>query len=157
MRSGIRLGIDVGTVRIGVAQSDRDGILATPVETVARDEGSIARLCDLATEKSAIEFYVGLPKNMSGTDSASTDDAVEFARNLSTASSLPVRLIDERLTTVSAHAALRSSGKQASRSRSVVDQVAAVMLLQHALDSERAQDIVPGTSIADYTSRRPNE
>lgn len=157
MRSGVRLGVDVGTVRIGVARSDRDGILATPVETVARDEASIARICDLASEVAAIEVYVGLPKNMSGTDSASTDDAVEFARILSTASSLPVRLIDERLTTVSAHAALRSSGKQASRSRSVVDQVAAVMLLQHALDSERVQDIVPGTSIADYISRRPNE
>ena len=157
MRAGVRLGIDIGTVRIGVAQSDRDGILATPVETVARDEGSIATLCDLAAERDAIEIYVGLPKNMSGTDSASTIDAVAFARLLATASSIPVRLIDERLTTVSAHAALRSSGKQASRSRSVVDQVAAVMLLQHALDSERAQGIVPGTSIADYISRRPNE
>jgi putative Holliday junction resolvase len=157
MRSGVRLGIDVGTVRIGVAQSDRDGILATPVETVARDEGSVARICELASERDAVEIYVGLPKNMSGTDSASTDDAVGFALILATASSIPVRLIDERLTTVSAHAALRSSGKQASRSRSVVDQVAAVMLLQHALDSERAQDVVPGTSIADYISRRPNE
>jgi putative Holliday junction resolvase len=157
MRSGVRLGIDVGTVRIGVARSDRDGILATPVETVSRDEASITRICDLAADIAAIEIYVGLPKNMSGIDSASTDDAVEFGRILATASSLPVRLIDERLTTVSAHAALRSSGKQASRSRSVVDQVAAVMLLQHALDSERAQDIVPGTNIADYISRRPNE
>ena len=157
MRSGVRLGVDVGTVRVGVAQSDRDGILATPVETVARNEASIARICELATEMAVIEIYVGLPKNMSGTHSASTDDAVEFGRILATASSLPVRLIDERLTTVSAHAALRSSGKQASRSRSVIDQVAAVMLLQHALDSERAQGIVPGTSIADYTSRRPNE
>jgi putative Holliday junction resolvase len=157
MRSGVRLGIDVGTVRIGVAQSDRDGILATPVETVARDQGSVARICELASERDAVEIYVGLPKNMSGTDSASTDDAVNFARMLASTSSTPVRLIDERLTTVSAHAALRSSGKQASRSRSVVDQVAAVMLLQHALDSERAQDVVPGTSIADYNSRRPNE
>jgi putative Holliday junction resolvase len=157
MRSGVRLGIDVGTVRIGVAQSDRDGILATPVETVVRDGHAVTRLCDIATEREAFEIYVGLPKNMSGTHSASTDDAVNFAHELASVSKLPVRLIDERLTTVSAHAALRSSGKQASRSRSVVDQVAAVMLLQHALDSERSQGIVPGTSSADYSLRRPSE
>ena len=157
MRSGVRLGVDVGTVRIGVAQSDRDGILATPVETVTRDEASCAKILEIASEREAIEIYVGLPKNLSGSHSASTDDAVGFAHALASVSKIPVRLIDERLTTVSAHAALRSSGRQASRARSVVDQVAAVMLLQHALDSERAQDIVPGTSIADYNLGRPNE
>ncbi len=157
MRSGVRLGVDVGTVRIGVAQSDRDGILATPVETVARDEASCAKIWEIASERHAIEIYVGLPMNMSGSHSASTDDAVSFARALASVSRIPVRFIDERLTTVSAHAALRSSGKQASRSRSAVDQVAAVMLLQHALDSERAQGIVPGTSVTDYNLGRPNE
>lgn len=151
MRSGVRLGIDVGTVRIGVARSDRDGILATPVDTIARDEDALDRVLAIATELDAFEVYVGLPVSLSGGHTASTTDALTFARELATRGDFSIRLIDERLTTVSAHAALRASGKQASRSRSVVDQVAAVMLLQHALDSERAQGAVPGTSVADHS------
>jgi putative Holliday junction resolvase len=97
-----------------------------------------------------MECCIGLPLSLSGTHTRSTENAVAFARELSTALSIPVRLIDERLTTVSAHAALRQSGKQASRSRSVVDQVAAVMLLQHALDTERVRGDAPGISVDDY-------
>ncbi len=151
MRTGVRLGVDVGTVRIGVARSDRDGILATPVETVARDDRAIDRVSSIATELDCIEIYVGLPVSMAGTHTASTRDAISFAQELARQSGFEVRFIDERLTTVSAHAALRTSGKKASHSRSVVDQVAAVMLLQHALDSERARDAVPGTSVADHS------
>jgi len=151
MRTGVRLGVDVGSVRIGVARCDRDGILATPVETIPRDDEAVARILTIATDLDCIEIYVGLPVSLSGANTASTMDAMSFARDLAERSSIDVRFIDERLTTVSAHAALRSSGKKASRSRSVVDQVAAVMLLQHALDSERARDAVPGTSVADHS------
>jgi putative Holliday junction resolvase len=150
MRLGVRIGVDVGTVRVGIARSDRDGLLATPLETLSRDDQTLARMIELVQELDCMECYIGLPLSLSGTHTPSTENAVAFARELSTALSIPVRLIDERLTTVSAHAALRQSGKQASRSRSVVDQVAAVMLLQHALDTERARGHVPGISVDDY-------
>jgi putative Holliday junction resolvase len=150
MRLGVRIGVDVGTVRVGIARSDRDGLLATPLETLSRDDQTLARMIELVQELDCMECYIGLPLSLSGTHTPSTEKAVAFARELSTALSIPVRLIDERLTTVSAHAALRQSGKQASRSRSVVDQVAAVMLLQHALDTERARGDAPGISVDDY-------
>lgn len=134
-----------------MARSDADGILATPVETVSRGDADVELIATLARELEALEIYVGLPLALSGSQSASTRDAIAFAQNLASATQVPVRLIDERLTTVSAHSVLRLSGRQASRSRSVVDQVAAVMLLQHALDSERAQNATPGLGLADVS------
>jgi len=136
---------------VGVARSDADGMLATPVETIARGDGDVDAIASMAGDLDVIEIYVGLPLALSGAQSASTRDAISFAQHLSVATSVPVRMIDERLTTVSAHSALRLSGKKASRSRSVVDQVAAVMLLQHALDSERAQNATPGLGLADVS------
>ena len=150
MRIGARVGIDVGTVRVGIARSDRDGLLAVPVDTFERNDSCAARIGELVNEIDAIEVYVGLPLSLSGSHSASTSDALSFARDIAAHISANVRMVDERLTTVSAHAALKQSGKQASRSRSVVDQVAAVMLLQHALDTERARETAPGTSVADF-------
>ncbi|WP_106813910.1 Holliday junction resolvase RuvX [Microbacterium timonense] len=147
-RRGTRLGIDVGRARIGVAKCDPDGLLATPVETVPRDDGSIARIVALADENAAIELLVGLPMNLKGEDTASTRDAREFAEALAAASGLPVRLVDERLSTVSAHAALRSSGRSQRTSRTIVDQVAAVVLLQQALDVEKSTGRAPGTPIS---------
>ena len=146
-RRGTRLGIDVGRARIGVAKCDPDGLLATPVETVPRNEGSIARILVLADEYSAMEIYVGLPLNMRGEDTASTVDAREFATALAEASALPIRLIDERLSTVSAHAVLRNSGRSQRSSRSIVDQVAAVVLLQQALDVEKSTGTTAGTPV----------
>lgn len=137
-RRGVRLGIDVGRARVGVARCDPDGLLATPVETVRRDDHSIGRILALAEEHSAFEILVGLPLSLSGDDTASTADARGFAAALAAASALPVRLVDERLSTVSAHAALRDSGRSQRSSRSIVDQVAAVVLLQQALDVEKS-------------------
>ncbi|GAA2917820.1 putative pre-16S rRNA nuclease [Microbacterium keratanolyticum] len=136
-RRGVRLGIDVGKARVGVARCDPDGMLAVPVETVPRDEQSIARLVTLADEYEPMEFVVGLPINMRGEDTESTADARRFARELSRASGRPAILVDERLSTVTAHAALRSSGRTQRGSRGIVDQVAAVVLLQHAIDTEK--------------------
>jgi putative Holliday junction resolvase len=144
VRSGARLGVDVGTVRIGIARSDPHGLLATPVETVARGEGDLERILALAAEIDAIELIVGLPLSLAGTPTASTDDATGFAARLAGATELPVRLVDERLTTVSAQAALRASGRSSRQSRSVIDQVAAVIIVQHALDFERAAGTPPG-------------
>lgn len=143
-RRGVRLGIDVGRARVGVARCDPDGLLATPVETVVRDDASIARISALADETGAFEILVGLPLNMRGEDTASTTDAREFATALAAASDLSVRLVDERLSTVSAHAALRDSGRSQRSSRSIVDQVAAVVLLQQALDVEKSTGRPPG-------------
>ncbi|MCP2636917.1 Holliday junction resolvase RuvX [Microbacterium sp. HD4P20] len=147
-RRGVRLGIDVGRVRVGVARSDPDGLLATPVETVPRDDAALARIRALADEHSAFELLVGLPLNMRGEDTASTEDARTFAAALATASGVPVRLVDERLSTVSAHAALRSSGRTQRSSRSIVDQVAAVVLLQQALDVEKSTGRPPGIPVS---------
>ena len=147
MRPGVRLGIDVGTARIGVARSDLHGMLATPVETVPRGAGDIARIRELVSEIDAVEIIVGLPLALSGRETASTGDAKEFAGRLSTACAVPVRLVDERLSTVSANSALRASGRNAKNSRSVVDQVTAVIILQHALDFERSADSPPGAVV----------
>jgi putative holliday junction resolvase len=147
MRPGVRLGIDVGKARVGVAVCDRDGLLATPVETVPRDEQTIARLVALAGEYEALELVVGLPLSMSGGDTASTTDAREVADLLAAAVPTPVRLVDERLTTVSAQRALRDSGRGTRGSRPVIDQVAAVILLQNALDTERASGRAPGVLV----------
>lgn len=137
-RRGVRLGIDVGKARVGVARCDPDGMLAFPVETVPRSERSLARIAEIAAEYEPLEFVVGLPVNMQGADTASTADAREFAAALQQLTAVPVRMMDERLSTVTAHAALRSSGRTQRNSRSIVDQVAAVVLLQHAIDTEKS-------------------
>jgi putative Holliday junction resolvase len=153
MRTGARLGVDVGTARVGVARSDSDGLLATPVETLARDEDTLARLTGLAGEVQALEFVVGLPLSLSGADTRSTTDAREFAAELAAASGLPVRLVDERLSTVTAQRALRDSGRRAKGSRPVIDQVAAVIILQNALDFERSASRPPGVLVDPYEGK----
>jgi putative holliday junction resolvase len=154
MRSGVRVGIDIGTVRIGVARTDRDGYLATPVETVDRgSENPIGQLVSVIAELEAIEVIVGLPLSLNGSHTASTEDALVMARELSDNTKVPVRLVDERLTTVSAHSALRASGKKQKQTRSVIDQVAAVMILQHALDSERSSGNLPGKDISEFPAQ----
>ncbi|MEV8253968.1 Holliday junction resolvase RuvX [Rhodoglobus sp. NPDC076762] len=144
MRSGTRIGVDVGKVRVGVARSDPHGMLATPVETVQRAKASVKRVLKFALEYDAVEIVVGLPIALSGRDTASTGDARVFAQQLADRSEVPVRLVDERMTTMSAQTALRASGRTTKNSRSVVDQVAAVIILQHALDFERSADRPPG-------------
>ena len=143
-RRGVRLGVDVGKARVGVARCDRDGMLAVPVETVARSDTAAARVAELAVEHDAFEILVGLPISLSGGETASTDDARSFAVEIAGAIGLPVRLVDERLSTVSAHAALRSAGRSQRSSRRIVDQVAAVVLLQQAIDVEKSTGIPAG-------------
>lgn len=147
MRSGVRLGVDVGTVRIGVARSDLHGMLATPLETVKRGPGDLSRIAELAVEYETIELIVGLPLALSGNETASTADAKRFALELAKVQGAPVRLVDERLSSVSANAALRSAGRDSRSARTVVDQVAAVIILQHALDFERTADRPPGVVV----------
>lgn len=143
MRPGVRLAIDVGTVRVGIARSDPSGLLALPVETVNR-EVAHARVAELLTEWNPLEIIVGLPLSLAGRDTPSTTDAREFAATLAESQSVPVRVVDERLTTVSAQQALRDTGHSAKSSRSRIDQAAAVILLQHCLDGERSTGHPPG-------------
>jgi putative Holliday junction resolvase len=147
VRPGVRIGVDVGKARVGVACSDRDGLLATPVETLTRDSKTLAVLQTLVTELEPLEIVVGLPLSLSGADTASTTDAREFAVSLAAATGIPVRLVDERLTTVSAQRALHDAGRRAKGSRPVIDQVAAVIILQNALDFERAAAQPPGALV----------
>jgi putative Holliday junction resolvase len=147
VRPGVRLGVDVGKVRIGVARSDPHGMLATPVSTVSRGEGDLEELLRLASEIEAVEVIVGLPLALSGRQTPSTDDAAGFAEQLATRCAVPVRLVDERLSTVSAQRALRLSGRTSRNSRPIVDQVAAVIILQHALDFERSAGTPPGALV----------
>jgi putative Holliday junction resolvase len=148
MRPGVRLGVDVGKVRIGVARSDTHGMLATPVVTVSRGDGDLTEILGLAEEHGAVEIIVGLPLALSGAHTASTNDATNFASDIAARSSVPVRLVDERLSTVSAQRALRASGRNSRNSRAVIDQVAAVIILQHALDFERSAGNPPGELVA---------
>lgn len=148
-RRGVRLGVDVGKARVGVARCDPDGLLAVPVETVPRDEHSAARIAQIAAEYDAFELLVGLPVSLSGNETASTTDARDFAALLHSAASRPVRLVDERLSTVSAHAALRTSGRSQKSSRKIVDQVAAVVLLQQAIDVEKRSGTPAGALLSD--------
>jgi putative holliday junction resolvase len=137
---GRRLGVDVGTVRIGVATSDPDGILATPVETVRRDRSDkhVRRLAQLVNELEAVEVVVGLPRTLADRSGSSARDAVELAEQLARRiAPTPVRLSDERLTTVSAQRSLRDAGIRAKGQRAMIDQAAAVGILQNWLDQRR--------------------
>jgi len=131
----------VGSVRIGVACSDPDAILATPVETVRRDRNGkhLRRLAALAAELEAVEVVVGLPRTLADRTGPSALDAIEMADALAQrVAPTPVRLADERLTTVAAQRSLRAAGVRAKEQRAMIDQAAAVAILQSWLDQRRA-------------------
>ena len=150
---GRRLGVDVGKVRIGVACSDPDGLLATPVETVRRNaSGShLRRLADLADEYDVVEVVVGLPRTLADRAGSAAEDAIAVAEDLAGAlaqrhRTAPVRLADERFSTVHAARSLRQAGVRARNQRAVIDQAAAVTILQSWLDQRRASQPVSPAS-----------
>ncbi|MEP6842756.1 MAG: Holliday junction resolvase RuvX [Pseudolysinimonas sp.] len=151
MRTGVRLGVDAGKARVGVAMCDPDGLLATPVVTLGRGGSTIADLRGLVIEHTAVEVVVGLPLSLRGDDTASTVNARELAAELAAVVEVPVRLVDERLSTVSAQRALHQSGRSVKASRPVIDQVAAVIILQNALDFERSAGRPPGVVVERLT------
>lgn len=152
MRHGARLAIDPGNARIGVAASDPSGMLASPVETIPRGQGDKQRIAQLLVEREAREVVVGYPASLSGEEGPSARSAREFAQGLAhLLHPVPVRLVDERLTTVTAQGQLLSGasfGKKGAKGgrarRSVIDQAAATVLLQSALDQERSTGRPPG-------------
>jgi len=151
MRRGVRLGVDVGSVRVGLAVCDGDALIASPVETVPRDEkglSDLARIADEVAGRDALEVVVGLPRSLDGHEGPAAREARGYAVRLAgKVAPVPVRLVDERLSTVSAHRALHDAGVRGRKHRRVVDQVAAVLILQTALDAERASGRAPGSLV----------
>lgn len=164
MRTGVRLGVDVGDVRVGVASSDPSGLLATPVETVPRDlehGGDLDRVVEIVTDLSVTEIVIGLPRSLDGGEGPAAGKVREWAQGLRVAlrdasiENTPIRLVDERLSTVDAHRGLRESGVAGRNHREVVDQAAAVLILQTALDTERATGGPPGERVGRPRRRTP--
>jgi putative Holliday junction resolvase len=156
VRRGVRIGVDVGTVRIGISTCDPSGVLATPVETVRRDLRGctdLERIARIVQEHDAIEVIVGLPRSLSGQEGTAARAVRAYADAVSRGvEPVPVRLVDERLSTVTAHRNLSEAGVRGRRRRPVIDQVAAVVILQDALDAERATGRPPGTVVVPETA-----
>lgn len=146
-RRGRRIAVDVGDARIGVASCDPDGLIATPVETVPAGGRSQARLQQIVEEYDALEVVVGLPRSLSGKEAAAAKVRGYAGRLAALLAPVPVRLVDERMTTVTAAAGMRASGVKAKKGRSAIDQAAAVVILQAALETERVSGRPPGESV----------
>jgi putative holliday junction resolvase len=145
VRTGVRLGVDVGSVRVGVARSDPGGVLASPLEVIAHGRGDLDRLAGLVAENDVLEVVIGLPTTLAGREGPAAAGVREVAAALAARiAPVAVRLFDERFTTTTAHAVLRQGGKNSRVRRQVVDQAAAAVLLQAALDAERATGRPPG-------------
>lgn len=150
MRSGRRIAFDVGKARIGVAISDFHAILASPAPHIVRSAdlaASVATAKNLISENDCVEAYVGLPLNLQNQATASTDDAIAFAKLLSDVVSINIRLIDERFTTASAASSLRAAGHTARDQKSIIDSAAAAIILEQALSLEKSTEAAPGKTI----------
>jgi putative holliday junction resolvase len=153
VREGVRLAVDLGSVRVGVARSDPGGLLATPLTVVASGRDELDELAKLAASAGAIEVIVGLPTSLSGREGAAAAAARSFAADLARRlAPVPVRLVDERFTTTEAHHALRRGGKDSRARRRTVDAAAAAVLLQAALDTERATGRPPGQLVTEVSA-----
>ncbi|NJQ05475.1 Holliday junction resolvase RuvX [Streptomyces lonarensis] len=150
MRRGRRLAVDVGDARIGVASSDPDGLLATPVETVPGKDraGALRRLGAIVGEYEPLEVVVGLPRSLSGQEGPAALKVRDFAGELAKlVTPVPVRLVDERMSTVTAAQSMRASGVSSRKGRGRIDQAAAVVILQSALETERTSGRPPGQCV----------
>jgi putative Holliday junction resolvase len=151
VRSGVRLGVDVGSVRVGVAASDLTGTLASPVTVLdrRRDGSELEQIAAIATERGVIEIVVGMPQTLRGRSGAAADAARAYAGAIARrVGPVPVRLVDERLSTVSAQRGLHEAGETTKSSRSRIDAAAAAVILQSALDGERAGGVPVGELVS---------
>lgn len=138
---GVRLGIDLGTVRIGVAASDPDGLLATPVTTLTRGRGDLDAIAELVAERGVVEVVVGLPRRLSGEVGPAARAALQYVAELTDrVAPVPVRTVDERLTTAAASKELSRHGVSTRKQRPVIDQLAATLILQGWLDQRTRQE-----------------
>ena len=148
MRRGVRMAFDWGDARIGVAASDPEGVLAYPVMTVRAGAGEIDQLAAVVAEYEPIEVLVGFPRSLSGGEGPAAAQARERAGRLAGSIAVSVRLVDERLTTVTATQRLREGGKKAREQRELIDAAAAVAILEQALAFEHSQERPPGELVS---------
>ncbi|MDR1711977.1 MAG: Holliday junction resolvase RuvX [Propionibacteriaceae bacterium] len=145
MRLGVRLAVDYGQARIGVARCDAAGSWCSPVETIRNDAGALARLAELVAEYAPIEVVWGFPLRLDGGEgpaaAARRAKAAEFAAAVP---DVPVRLVDERMSTAAATTLVREAGRTARSGRAIIDQAAAVAILEQALAIERSTGNPPG-------------
>jgi putative Holliday junction resolvase len=140
MLRGRRIAFDYGDVRIGVAISDPDSILASPLTTLSSGDPKLfAQIAELVNEYEPVALYVGEPLNLSGESSSSAKKARAFGQKLNETFQIPVTMIDERLSTVSATSALRDSGVNAKDARTRIDMAAAVAILEQAIRIEKTK------------------
>ena len=140
MQRGRRIAFDYGDVRIGVAASDADSILVSPITTLSTSSKNLLKeISAIFEEISPIEIYVGRPTNLNGLDGSATSKAIDFSKELESITQIPVKLIDERMSTVSASKQLREAGKDAKHAKSVIDMAAAVAILEFAISVEKAK------------------
>ncbi|HEX5384556.1 MAG TPA: Holliday junction resolvase RuvX [Propionibacteriaceae bacterium] len=151
MRQGVRLAFDWGDVRIGVAACDPEGLLAYPLTTISAGADEVAKLTAMVAEYEPIEVLVGFPRSLSGGEGPAAAKARERAVRLAGAVRVPVRLVDERLTTVTASRRLSEGGKRAKEQRKLIDAAAAVGILEHALAFEQSQGKPPGELVSGDT------
>lgn len=144
---GVRISVDVGMARVGVAKCDSAGILATPIATLARGKNDLGQVAQWVREFSAIEVIVGLPLNMDGSEGKSAKECRRWARRLAKRVDVPIRMFDERMSTVTAHRQLHEAGRAEISHRAVVDQAAAVVILESALQFEKNTGREPGELI----------
>lgn len=138
MQRGRRIAFDYGDVRIGVAVSDPDSILSSPLTTLkATDKGLTSQISEMFTDIEPIAIYVGRPALLSGNDGAASEKASEFVDLLRTLTQVPIELIDERMSTISAARNLREAGRNAKDSKDAIDMAAAVAILDFALEIEK--------------------
>lgn len=144
---GVLIAVDVGSVRVGIARCDHSRVLGLPEATLVRDDATAHKIAELARDFQAQTIVVGLPLTLSGERGPAAEQIEQFARDLARVAPCEVRLLDERLTTREAQRGLHQAGRDVRRSRAVIDQAAAVILLNHALDAERASGIPAGRRV----------
>ncbi|WP_227712886.1 Holliday junction resolvase RuvX [Nanchangia anserum] len=156
---GVIVGIDVGKARIGVARCDPDGIMAVPVATVRVDQwGShVDEVAELIEAARAAHVVIGMPRRLSGQLGEAATMALDFARELAAVTHADITMVDERMTSVSAHRDLRSAGLSSRHHRAVVDQQAAVIMVEHTLDTVRRTGSLPGTALSEWSDTSQEE
>jgi putative Holliday junction resolvase len=138
MQRGRRIAFDYGDVRIGVAVSDPDSILASPLTTLKASDKTLGKqISEILSEIEPVVIYVGRPALLSGNDGVATDKAMEFVALLGSITQIPIEMIDERMSTISAARNLREAGRTAKDSKNAIDMAAAVAILNFAIEIEK--------------------
>ena len=137
MSFGRRLGIDFGLARVGLAICDVDGLVATPLVTLKNDKTLFVALTEIINENSIAAVYLGQPKHLSGVEGATVELVSAFAQRFSESFSIPITYVDERLSSGSAEKLLKAAGKNSKESRGLVDQLAAVAILELGIQIEK--------------------